>query len=577
MAAAQHLVDGPRRARNGRGTGWRRGRSVLDLAEVVARHEHGPALVAERTQQLADLLDPGRIEAVGRFVEDQQLGVLEERLGQAEPLAHPEGVGPDEVVGSLGQPHPVQCLVDGLGSDAVDPAEEARGCAARSSSGTGPGSRRSRRPCRSRGRRRAGVGTLEDAAGPGRRSGQPEQAADRRRLARPVRAQEPEHPTRRDLEVEAVDRHLRPAPQAAVLLAQARDLDHRCHGPIIGAVRPEIVTARAGTAGFVACAGAMAYNLRGRWRVAAGAGLAVAVLGAPRIERDGPLVRFDTRKAVALLGYLAIDGRPHRRETLAALLWPDADETRARSALRRTLSVSASSSATRARPSRGTRWRSCPAPGSRSTCGRSSPAAGPTTSRRWRARRPCGVATCSPGSAFGTAPRSTSGSAGGRAPASGRWPRPGPTRRCPGGRRRARRRPRSRRAVAGARPVARACPPRADAAARAPRGSGRGRPPVPPLRSHRRRGARCGTAGGDDSPVRRHRRRCVGRRRPWRRRRRRRARWCVGRYPLTGAPTRSPGSTPRSVQAGSWSSRASRAWARPASSRRSSPGRPRPP
>lgn len=68
-------------------------------------------------------------------------------------------------------------------------------------------------------------------------------------------------------------------------------------------------------------------------------GIVIAVLGAPRIERDGRAVTFDTRKAVALLGYLATTGRPQRRETLAALLWPDADETHARSALRRTLSV----------------------------------------------------------------------------------------------------------------------------------------------------------------------------------------------------------------------------------------------
>lgn len=67
-------------------------------------------------------------------------------------------------------------------------------------------------------------------------------------------------------------------------------------------------------------------------------GIAIAVLGPPRVERDGQPVTFDTRKAVALLGYLAVTGRPQRRETLAALLWPDADEAHARSALRRTLS-----------------------------------------------------------------------------------------------------------------------------------------------------------------------------------------------------------------------------------------------
>ena len=68
-------------------------------------------------------------------------------------------------------------------------------------------------------------------------------------------------------------------------------------------------------------------------------GIVISVLGPPRIERDGQPVSFDTRKAIALLAVLATASRPQRRETLAALLWPDADETRARSALRRTLSV----------------------------------------------------------------------------------------------------------------------------------------------------------------------------------------------------------------------------------------------
>lgn len=54
---------------------------------------------------------------------------------------------------------------------------------------------------------------------------------------------------------------------------------------------------------------------------------------------DGTPLTFDTRKAVALLAYLAVTGQPHRRETLAALLWPESEQTRARAALRRTLSV----------------------------------------------------------------------------------------------------------------------------------------------------------------------------------------------------------------------------------------------
>ncbi len=50
-------------------------------------------------------------------------------------------------------------------------------------------------------------------------------------------------------------------------------------------------------------------------------------------------MRTDTRKATALLALLAVSDQPQRRATLAAFLWPDADEQKARGALRRTLSV----------------------------------------------------------------------------------------------------------------------------------------------------------------------------------------------------------------------------------------------
>ena len=69
--------------------------------------------------------------------------------------------------------------------------------------------------------------------------------------------------------------------------------------------------------------------------------LHLTLLGAPRAERDGAAVRFDTRKAMALLAVLAVSGRAWSREELAALLWPESDSARARGSLRRTL-VSAS-------------------------------------------------------------------------------------------------------------------------------------------------------------------------------------------------------------------------------------------
>jgi DNA-binding SARP family transcriptional activator len=67
--------------------------------------------------------------------------------------------------------------------------------------------------------------------------------------------------------------------------------------------------------------------------------LRLAVLGPPRVVLDGAEVEVDTRKAIALLAYLAVTGERHGRTALAGLLWPEYDEAHARAALRRTLSA----------------------------------------------------------------------------------------------------------------------------------------------------------------------------------------------------------------------------------------------
>lgn len=67
--------------------------------------------------------------------------------------------------------------------------------------------------------------------------------------------------------------------------------------------------------------------------------LAIRLLGPVEVVvADRPLA-VDTRKAIALLAYVAVAGRPISREVLAAMLWPEAADSEARSALRRTLSV----------------------------------------------------------------------------------------------------------------------------------------------------------------------------------------------------------------------------------------------
>jgi predicted ATPase/DNA-binding SARP family transcriptional activator len=64
----------------------------------------------------------------------------------------------------------------------------------------------------------------------------------------------------------------------------------------------------------------------------------VLLLGAPRIEHNGEPIEVDTRKAIALVAYLAVTRGRHARDALVGLLWPEYNQTRARAALRRTLS-----------------------------------------------------------------------------------------------------------------------------------------------------------------------------------------------------------------------------------------------
>lgn len=65
----------------------------------------------------------------------------------------------------------------------------------------------------------------------------------------------------------------------------------------------------------------------------------ISLLGSPSIAVDGEPIRVDTRKAVAMVAFLALNPGAQSREALAALLWPDLNQTRSLAALRRTLSV----------------------------------------------------------------------------------------------------------------------------------------------------------------------------------------------------------------------------------------------
>jgi DNA-binding SARP family transcriptional activator len=67
--------------------------------------------------------------------------------------------------------------------------------------------------------------------------------------------------------------------------------------------------------------------------------LSITFLGTFRITRDGSVVTgIESDKGRALLAYLATEsGQAHRRESLAALLWPDADKATASQNFRRVI------------------------------------------------------------------------------------------------------------------------------------------------------------------------------------------------------------------------------------------------
>ena len=61
------------------------------------------------------------------------------------------------------------------------------------------------------------------------------------------------------------------------------------------------------------------------------------LLGTPQLTHAGRPVELETRKALALLAYLAATAEPQSRDALVALLWPDHGESDGRTVLRHTL------------------------------------------------------------------------------------------------------------------------------------------------------------------------------------------------------------------------------------------------
>jgi DNA-binding SARP family transcriptional activator/predicted ATPase len=66
--------------------------------------------------------------------------------------------------------------------------------------------------------------------------------------------------------------------------------------------------------------------------------LQVSLFGPPQLNRDGDALHIPRRKTLALLAYLVTTCRPHSRESLCGVFWPEDDPENARANLRRALS-----------------------------------------------------------------------------------------------------------------------------------------------------------------------------------------------------------------------------------------------
>src|SRR5712692_7158721 len=65
--------------------------------------------------------------------------------------------------------------------------------------------------------------------------------------------------------------------------------------------------------------------------------LQLSLLGTPVVKHGERALTFSTRKALALLVYLAVEGGTHPRKTLSEAFWPELDAEHGRAALRATL------------------------------------------------------------------------------------------------------------------------------------------------------------------------------------------------------------------------------------------------
>jgi hypothetical protein len=171
-------------------------------------------------EEVPDPQHPLRVQPVDRLVQDDDAGITQQRRGNAQPLAHPQGEPADPLSRHVGQADNVDQLIDPAPAEAVGLGQRQQVVAGRP-----PGMHRlgleqdAQLGHRGRGR------TVIPAVDPDPAGGALIQAGDhphRGRLTGPVRAEEAGHDAGLHDEVQPVDRQLLPVPLTEVLY-----LDHR--------------------------------------------------------------------------------------------------------------------------------------------------------------------------------------------------------------------------------------------------------------------------------------------------------------------------------------------------------------
>ena len=74
----------------------------------MAVEEHAGATFANRSEDVTNVPSAYRIHPVGRFIQDHEVGFVDHRRRDADPLHHALGVGGDLAIGPVEHPHELQ-------------------------------------------------------------------------------------------------------------------------------------------------------------------------------------------------------------------------------------------------------------------------------------------------------------------------------------------------------------------------------------------------------------------------------------------------------------------------------------